>query len=407
MRRTAGAGDAEDGACGQRGGVPQLLRSQWIPVGLIVLAVVVDLITPHDVTSAPLLMAAPVAAAPLLGVRGIIGVGITAMIVHAVLARVDGTFGWRAGVANQITLAAVTALAVLIHRTLRRQDARARRAQQVAAVAQRAVLPRPPSRLGNLHVDARYVPAESEALIGGDLYIVQSTPYGIRVMVGDVRGKGLGAVSAVSADLGAFRYAADEAEDLPRLVNRLERALLREGGRRGGQQQAEGFTTALIAEFSTDLETVRLINRGHPPPVLIDARGRATLLATSEEAPPLGMSDLGAWAAPVDSFAFPAGSTLLCYTDGVTESRDAAGRFYDPVARLPLVLGRRLRSVGHLAPGQILDLLIHDVRRHAGGRPQDDQAMLALHRARDGRAPAPPDGPAPAASPAGQPPPGA
>ena len=68
----------------------------------------------------------------------------------------------------------------------------------MAAVAQRAVLPTPPARLGDLHIDARYVPAESEALIGGDLYVVQSTPYGIRVMVGDVRGKGLGAVSAVS-----------------------------------------------------------------------------------------------------------------------------------------------------------------------------------------------------------------
>ncbi|MFB4426496.1 PP2C family protein-serine/threonine phosphatase [Streptomyces sp. QL37] len=369
--------------------MPQLLRTQWIPVGLIVLAVVVDLVTPHDVTSAPLLMAAPVAAAPLCGIRAIIGIGLTAMVVHALLARLDGTFGWRAGIANQITLAAVTALAVLIHRTLRRQDARARRAQHVAAVAQRAVLPRPPSRLGDLHIDARYVPAESEALIGGDLYVVQSTPYGIRVMVGDVRGKGLGAVSAVSADLGAFRYAADEAEDLPQLVARLERALLREGGRRGGQQQSEGFTTALIAEFSEDLETVRLVNRGHPPPVILDARGRTTLLEASEEAPPLGMSDLGAWSSPVDSFPFPAGSTLLCFTDGVTESRDAAGRFYDPVARLPLVLGGRARSGARLTPGQILDTLIQDVRRHVGGRPQDDQAMLALHRSRAGDGPAP------------------
>lgn len=67
-------------------------------------------------------------------------------------------------------------------------------------------------------------------MIGGDLYVVQDTPHGVRVMVGDVRGKGLGAVSAVCADLGAFRYAADEAEDLPGLVTALERALLREGG---------------------------------------------------------------------------------------------------------------------------------------------------------------------------------
>ncbi|SCF87828.1 hypothetical protein GA0115255_109703, partial [Streptomyces sp. Ncost-T6T-2b] len=41
------------------------------------------------------------------------------------------------------------------------------------------------------------MPAENEAMIGGDLYVVQDTPHGVRVMVGDVRGKGLGAVSAV------------------------------------------------------------------------------------------------------------------------------------------------------------------------------------------------------------------
>ncbi|MEU5658781.1 PP2C family protein-serine/threonine phosphatase [Streptomyces sp. NPDC047737] len=364
--------------------MPQLLRVQWIPVGLIVMAVVIDLVTPHGVTSAPLLMAAPVAAAPLHGVRGIIGVGLASMVVHAFLAWIDGTFGWHAGAANQLALAALTVLALLIHRTLRRQDARTRRAQHVAAVAQQAVLPDPPSRLGDLRIDARYVPAESEAAIGGDLYVVQSTPFGIRVMVGDVRGKGLGAVRAVSADLGAFRYAADEAEDLPQLVDRLERALMREGARRGGQEQEEGFTTALIAELSEDLDVVRLVNRGHPPPVLLDAKGRATLLEPSEEAPPLGMGGLGAWSAPVDSYRFPPGATLLCYTDGVTESRDPDGVFYDPVARLPIALGRTARSRDRLAPGQILDTLIEDVRRHSGGRPQDDQAVLALHRVRPG-----------------------
>ena len=321
------------------------------------------------------------------------------MVVHAFLTRLDGTFGWRASVANQITLAAVTALAVLIHRTLRRQDARARRAQHVAAVAQRAVLPRPPSRLGNLHIDARYVPAESEALIGGDLYVVQSTPYGIRVMVGDVRGKGPGAVSAVSADLGAFRYAADEAEDLPQLVTRLERALLREGGRRGGQQQEEGFTTALIAEFSLDLETVRLVNRGHPPPVLIDAQGRAVLLEASEEAPPLGMSAPGCLVLPGRQLSVPGrfhAALLHRRRHRVPRRRR---RFLDPVSRLPLVLGGWARPGGRLAPGQILDMLIQDVRRHGGGRPEDDQAMLALHRARAGPGPAPPGSAAPAAAP--------
>ncbi|MFJ1594161.1 PP2C family protein-serine/threonine phosphatase [Kitasatospora albolonga] len=364
-------------------------RAQWIPVGVVMLAVVIDLVTPTDITSAPLLATAPVAAAPLLTPPGIIAIGALSMVVQVVLARVDHTFGWHGGVANQLTLVAVTVLAVLINRTLTGQSARTRRARQVAAVAQAAVLPRPPSRLGDLRIAARYVPAEDEAMIGGDLYVVQETPHGVRVMVGDVRGKGLGAVGAVCADLGAFRYAADEAEDLPGLVNALERALLREGGRSGDQERDEGFTTALIAEFAVGLDAVRIVNRGHPPPLLLDAEGTATALEPSQEAPPLGMAALGTWPFPVDTFPFPPGSTLLCYTDGVTEARDEAGVFYDAEVRLPRLLRPRSLVGDPPTPEQILQLLIDDVGRHTGGRIQDDQALLALHRPAPGTGPVP------------------
>ncbi|MEU3202486.1 hypothetical protein ABZ702_01105 [Streptomyces cyaneofuscatus] len=222
-------------------------RAQWIPVGVIVLAVVTDLATPTDVTFAPLLMAAPVASAPLLPLPGIIAIGALSMAVHAALARFDGTFGWKQGVANQLTLLAVAVLAVLINRALEGQSARTRRARQVAAVAQAAALPLPPSRLGDLRIAARYVPAEDEAMIGGDLYVVQETPHGVRVMAGDVRGKGLGAVRAVCADLGAFRFAADQAEGLPGLVTALEGALLIEdvGRHTGGRVQDDQALLAL------------------------------------------------------------------------------------------------------------------------------------------------------------------
>lgn len=352
----------------------------WIPAGVIVLAVVVDLVTPHEVTTAPLLIAAPVFAGPLLRPRGIILTGLASMAVHAILTRVDGTFDWRRGLANQVTLLAVTWLAIFISRRLDRQYAHTVRARQVAAVAQRAVLPDPPARIGALRVAARYVPAEDEALIGGDLYVVQHTPHGIRAFIGDVRGKGLGAVSAVCSDLGAFRYAADEAEDLDALVGAMERALTRESDRRGGLERVEGFTTGLFAEFAADLSSVRLINRGHPPPVLLDAAGTATLLEPSEEAPPLGIDALRDWTAPVDAFPFPPGATLVLYTDGVSESRDRDGTFYDAAQRLPVLARRRIALGDPIGPGHLLDVLIRDVRRHTGDRPQDDQALLALHR---------------------------
>ncbi|MFI5758227.1 PP2C family protein-serine/threonine phosphatase [Streptomyces sp. NPDC051569] len=373
MRRGGGAGNV----CS----VGPQPRAQLIPVGVVALAVLMDLVTPTEVTFAPLLLVAPVVAAPLLPPALIALVGLTAMTFHAFLTYLDGTFGWQSGLASQLSIAAVTALAIGINRAFQLRDTKTLRAREVAAVAQGAVLPTPPSSLGSLRIAARYVPAEDEALIGGDLYVVQDTPHGTRLMVGDVRGKGLGAVAAVSVDIGAFRYAADEAPDLHHLVHSLELALLREGERRANVDEQEGFTTALIVEFPPDQDIVRVVNRGHPPPLLLGARGTVTPLEPSEEAPPLGMTTLGTWASPVDTFPFPPGSTLLCYTDGITEARDATGSFYDPVDRLPrLVQHRALGKARPLTPEQILDALIHDVARHSGGIPQDDQALLALHR---------------------------
>ncbi len=300
------------------------------------------------------------------------------MIVHVILARVDHTFGWHGGVANQLTLVAVTVLAVLINRTLTGQSARTRRARQVAAVAQAAVLPRPPSRLGDLAIAARYLPAEDEDMIGGDLYVVQDTPHGVRVLVGDVRGKGPGAVSAVCADQGAFRYAADEAEDLPRLVDALEWALPREGGRRGGQEEDEGFTTALIAEIAAGLDTVRIVNRGHPPPLLLDP-GRGRRARPVPRGAPARHGGPGHLAGPRRHVRLPARlhPPLLHGRRHRGPRRERGllrrGRTPAPPAAPPLVGDPP-------APAQILQLLIDDVGRHTGGRIQDDQALLALHR---------------------------
>ncbi|MCL7493629.1 PP2C family protein-serine/threonine phosphatase [Streptomyces sp. MCA2] len=354
---------------------------RWVPAVVIALAALVDLLTPPSVSSTPLLAVAPVTAASLLSPAGIITIGITAMAVQAGLAFVDGSYAWQGDAAVQITLAAVTALAVGLNRSLRTQHVSASRARYAAEVAQRAVLPTPPSRLGDLRIAARYVPAEDMALIGGDLYVMQETPFGVRAMVGDVRGKGLSAVTAVSVDIGVFRYAADHEPDLPALVNCMEEALMRESQRREGLDATEGFTTALIVQFSPDLDQVHIVNRGHPAPLLLHADGRARVLAPEEEAPPLGIAALGPWTSPVETHPFPPGSMLLCFTDGVTEARDPAGTFYDPAQRIPHMVQSYLRQTSHFPePSTVLDLLARDVSRHSGGAPQDDQALLALHR---------------------------
>ncbi|KPC68075.1 membrane protein, partial [Streptomyces sp. NRRL F-6602] len=173
------------------------------------------------------------------------------------------------------------------------------------------------------------------------LYAVQETPHGVRLLVGDVRGKGLGAVEAVAVVIGAFREAAEQESSLEKVAQRLERALAREGVRREGLDQFEGFTTALLAEIPPGQSVVRTVNRGHPEPLLLHGDGDVRVLVPTQPALPLGMGDLGVWPDRSDATPFPSGATLLLFTDGLTEARDRNGVFYDPAERLT---GRRFEA---------------------------------------------------------------
>ncbi|MET7595136.1 PP2C family protein-serine/threonine phosphatase [Streptomyces sp. NPDC005481] len=343
-----------------------------LPALLIVAGVLYDYLTPSQFTAAPFFTAAPLVAAPLLSLRGTVLTGLAT--VAAVLAvHVDlGIVAHAEAVTELVTVATVTVLAVLINMLVRRTDRRLASAREIAEAAQRAVVPRPEERIGGLEVAARYEAAQADAFIGGDLYAVQDSPYGVRLVVGDVRGKGMGAVTAVAVVIGAFREAAEHEPTLEAVAQRLERALAREGTRRDGLDAFEGFTTAVLAEVPHGDGFVRVVNRGHPPPLLLHADGTLRTLEGPDSALPLGMGELGTWPDRAAVVPFPGGATLLVYTDGLSEARDPEGRFYDPAARLA---GRVFRD-----PDALLDTLIKDVHRHTGDGTTDDLALLAVRR---------------------------
>ncbi|MFD9621100.1 PP2C family protein-serine/threonine phosphatase [Streptomyces virginiae] len=343
-----------------------------LPVVLIAVGMVFDVLTPPSFTGSPFFTAAPLIAAPLFTLWATALTGGLAVCAVFVLHILNGT-SWKVEALTElVTVLTVAGLALLINRMVRRSGERLASARGIAEAAQRAVLPKPAERIGGLHVSAWYEAAQADAFIGGDLYAVQETPYGVRLAVGDVRGKGLGAVEAVAVVLGAFREAAETEPTLEALAQRLERALAREGTRRDSLDAVEGFTTCVLGEVPPGAGVLRLLNRGHPEPLLLHANGELAVLAPAEPALPLGMGELGGRPDLVQEWAFPAGTTLLLYTDGLTEARDSAGDFYDPAARLR----------GRIFPGPqaLLSALSSDVRRHTGGGATDDMALLAVGR---------------------------
>ncbi|GGT66927.1 membrane protein [Streptomyces lateritius] len=343
-----------------------------LPPLIILGGVVFDLATPPSYTAAPMFSAAPLVAAPFFSMLTTLLTGIAAVLAGVGLHFYNDTTTDVPALTETFTVVTVSALALLINRVVRRSGQRLASARVIAETAQKAVLPTPAERIGGLQVAARYEAAQADAFIGGDLFAVQDTPYGVRLVVGDVRGKGLDAVEAVAVVIGAFREAAEQESTLEGVAQRLERALTREGTRRDGLDAFEGFTTAVLAEIPRGDGLVRVVNRGHPEPLLLYADGGLALLAPSEAALPLGMGELAAWPDRADESPYPPGATLLLYTDGLSEARDAQGEFYDPAERL----------AGRIFPGpqELLDALVDDVRRYTGGGATDDMALLAVSR---------------------------
>ena len=122
---------------------------------------------------------------------------------------------WRHGQAADVTywtrvgvVCAIGAMAVVVAGIRRRREERLARMTAVAEAVQLALLPPLPPEMTGITIAARYRSATREASVGGDLYEIIPTGYGIRVIIGDVRGKGLDAVLLAQHVLSAFRRAA-------------------------------------------------------------------------------------------------------------------------------------------------------------------------------------------------------
>ncbi len=263
-----------------------------------------------------------------------------------------------------VRIAGSTALAVFAvgNAVVRhRREERIRRVTAVATVAQASILHPVPARVGGLRVASRYVSASADAQVGGDLFDAIDTPAGVRLLIGDVRGKGLTALRTASAVLAGFRHLAPSPElGLAEVATQMERALLRD-------LDEEDFVTVALCQVDAAGE-VEVVNCGHPAPLLICPDGTVRELTPSRFSAPLGLGVDPA----TDRFTLTAGQRLLLHTDGLSESRDAAGRFLD-LSSACAALASRGGSVD-----AALDQLLHTVRRFSGNRLGDDLGILLL-----------------------------
>ncbi|GGN11321.1 PP2C family protein-serine/threonine phosphatase [Streptomyces fuscichromogenes] len=356
------------------------LRQSWqsshilllLPVLLIVVITVAAIRSPPDVHLGPTLVIAPALTPSFAGPRTTALVGALAVAAQVVIAVFHGGLVSANHIVQIVTLTMLSVIVVVYSSVRERRRAQLAQVRSVAEAAQHVLMWPLPEQIGPLRIASLYLAAEDEAQIGGDLYAVTRSEGQVRVLIGDVRGKGLAAIGEAALLLGAFRETAHRDITLPELAVVLEQSVSRYAADRDSPEEAgERFATALLIEIP-DLDPVtRMTSCGHPPPLLLSP-GHAVTVPSLHPSPPLGVHCTPATEHTVDVFSFEPGDTLLLYTDGVVEARDVRRRFYP--------LTNRVAQWTDASP----EALIHHVRRdllfHAGGHLGDDAALIALHR---------------------------
>ncbi|MEU1820125.1 PP2C family protein-serine/threonine phosphatase [Streptomyces roseifaciens] len=332
----------------------------------------------HFLYTGPLLTATPALAAVTMGPKGTVAAAAVATAVSVCTATYNQAWGSQQVYTNFLALFLVSAASITTSSAVRaRRQHELDQVRRIAAVAQDVVLRPVPDRLGPLRAASMYLAAEKGAQIGGDLYEAVQTRYGVRLLVGDVRGKGLPAVRAAAAVLGAFREAAHYEQDLAEVMDHCMASLRRERAVPGAfaeESLVEGFVTALVAQVP-DGPVVDVVNRGHPPPLVLH-RGEARMLMPASPQPPLGLEDVVIGLSEAETFPLAPGDRLLLYTDGVIEGRNRDDAFFP--------LAEAVEAVHpDTTPHEFLDHLHQELLRHTGGTLADDVAMLVVERSED------------------------
>lgn len=347
-------------------------KARWLELSSAAVVAVVLIICAGRVWTAPLLLGPLLAVPPALAgigaatIRRPLAYGALCLIAALIIALTADGATRALPEATIVSVIVVTGISVIGTAISERREQRIANVVSVAEAAQRAVLRPPPKQLGPLEIGVVYLAAAADAKVGGDLYDVAKTPHGIRLIIGDVRGKGLDAVEVAADVLGMYREVTHEVHTLGELARRLDAGLARRWG------QHEEFVTALLAEIDPDTGRLSILSCGHPPPILISG-GDVTVLEVPAPAPPLGLLTLGDSSGAARTAAFKPNDRLLLYTDGVTEARDGDRVFYP--------LDDRLALLGGQADGDsagLLELLREDLLRHAGAPLEDDAALLLV-----------------------------
>ncbi|MFD5570920.1 SpoIIE family protein phosphatase [Streptomyces cadmiisoli] len=240
-----------------------------------------------------------------------------------------------------------------------------------ALALQRNLLPRCLKGGAAVEAASRYLPADTDAGVGGDWFdVIPLSGARVALVVGDVVGHGIDAAATMGRLRTAVRTLADLEVPPDELLSHLDQCV----GRLAEEDDDPNHTpvvgaTCLYAVYDPVTRQCTMARAGHVPPAIIDPQGRATFPDLPSGAP-LG---LGLGLVPFDSveMELPEGSLLAFYTDGLVESRGG-----------DIDVGMHRLSAALTQPDQSLEDLCSSVMDTVPTQAPSDDVTLLLVRIR-------------------------
>ena len=245
---------------------------------------------------------------------------------------------------------------------------RLERELEVAADIQMSILPDDLPEPPRFDFGARIDPARQ---VGGDFYdIFRIGENKMAVLIGDVADKGVPSAIFMARAHALIVAEADTIENPADVMRRVNFHITR-------LEKATQFVTVLYGILNVDTAEFTYARAGHEPPLLVMPDGSAERLPHQP-----GMA-LGLWDDIVldeQTISLPPGSTLVLYTDGMTDCRNPQGE--------PFGLERIQRSL-YSCPGSsaqvVCDHLLQKLKKYQQGSRQDDDVTLVAVHAKERR----------------------
>jgi len=262
------------------------------------------------------------------------------------------------------TVSNIIVVAIENKRLFRRQleQERIKKELEVAGRVQNMLVPKSLPDNAVLQMDAFYQPHHN---IGGDYYdYIPLNDKEFIICMADISGKGIAAALLMANVQATLRALARETSNLKELVTKLNDRVLE-------ITQGDKFITMFIAHHNLATRKFTYINAGHNPPIMLRDgeltwlnRG-CTILGILDKLPFLHQTTLD----------LPANTFVMTYTDGVTDTENSKGEYFEVERLLEVV-----KTNSHLPVNAVNKHLIKAINKFKGSGVYTDDISVLTYR---------------------------